>query len=70
MSQLQCSRCGTGFPLEADHTKIVRRDFRGEPQPSVIEHLCADCLRTYRGEFLGIDGVDAEAPGREQDAQS
>lgn len=70
MSQLECSRCGGGFPLEADHTEIVRRDFLDEPQPSTIEHLCGPCLQEYREEFMGIEELEAGVPGRGQDAES
>jgi hypothetical protein len=70
VSYHECSRCGAQFAVDADHTEIVRRDFRGEPQPPTIEHLCGDCLRAYREEFLGTEGVDATATGHEQDAES
>jgi hypothetical protein len=52
MSDLECTRCGVGFDLHDDHTELVRRDFRERPQPSVVEHLCGDCRRTYLEEFL------------------
>lgn len=55
MDELECARCGAAFDLQEDHTEIVRRDFRGGPRPSTVEHLCEGCLRTYVVEFLGED---------------
>jgi len=52
MAAFECDRCGANFGMADEHTEIVRRDFRGEPRPSTIEHLCAPCLERYRGEFL------------------
>lgn len=53
MKELDCSRCGAHFPLDAHHTEIVRRDFVEEPEPTKVEHLCPDCWRVYVEEFMG-----------------
>jgi ribosomal protein L37AE/L43A len=53
MHDTKCDRCGGTFGLREDHTKIVRRDFREQPQPATVEHLCGGCWRTYVEEFLG-----------------
>ena len=50
-----CDRCGTGFPITATHTEIVRRDFVDVPRPACIERLCTDCWKAYVVEFLGRD---------------
>lgn len=51
----ECTRCQTEFPVTAEHTEIVRRDFVEVPQPSRIERLCRDCWETYIVDFLGQD---------------
>lgn len=53
MRKLQCVRCGGGFDVRDDHTKIVRRDVRGSPRPAAVEHLCGECRRNYVEGFLG-----------------
>lgn len=53
MRDLECDRCGGTFGFRDDHTKIVRRDFHGQPEPATVEHLCVDCWRSYVEEFLG-----------------
>lgn len=47
-----CERCGTTVDYASDHAEIVRREFRGEPQPSKVEYLCGRCLEEYEGAFL------------------
>jgi DNA-directed RNA polymerase subunit RPC12/RpoP len=62
---LRCARCGATFPLTADHTELVRRDFVETPRPSRVEQLCADCWRVYVEEFLGRDFDALSASYRE-----
>lgn len=50
-----CARCGTDFPITAEHTELVRRDFVDVPRPSQVERLCRDCWEAYVTEFLGDD---------------
>lgn len=61
MDELVCTRCGEEFPLERDHTEIVRRDFVAVPQPTRVEYLCADCWRAYVEEFLGREWPERES---------
>lgn len=51
----ECARCEAAFPIGADHTEIVRRDFVDRPRPSRVERLCTDCWAAYVEEFLGED---------------
>ena len=60
MDELVCTRCGGQFPLERDHTEIVRRDFVEVPRPTRVEYLCADCWRVYVEEFLGNEWPERE----------
>lgn len=53
MDELVCARCEVRFPLEQDHTEIVRRDFVEIPRPTRVEYLCTDCWRAYVEEFVG-----------------
>lgn len=48
--------------VEEDHTEIVRRDFRGVPQPSQVEHLCGDCLDAYEALLAGATVAEREGP--------
>lgn len=47
MTEFECDRCESTFPLGADHTKIVRRNFLSEPRPAKTEYLCPECLSEY-----------------------
>jgi hypothetical protein len=58
----ECAWCEAAFPMGADHTEIVRRDFVDHPRPSRVERLCPDCWATYVGEFLGV-GFEAVLAG-------
>jgi hypothetical protein len=51
----ECVRCKTAFPVTADHTEIVRRDFVELSRPTRIERLCSDCWEAYVTDFLGGD---------------